>query len=93
MALLTLLLRQFVGRPIIDKTGLTGAYDYDFTISLQTLLGLYQELGINAPAPPNLPEGPSIMTSLQENLGLKLDAARGPGEVLVIDSAEQPTAD
>ena len=93
LALLTLLLRQFVGRPVVDKTGLTGAYDYDVTISLQTLLGLYQELGINAPAPPNLPEGPSIMTSLQENLGLKLDATRGPGEVLVIDSAEQPVAD
>jgi uncharacterized protein (TIGR03435 family) len=91
--LLALLLRQFVGRPVIDKTGLTGAYDYDLTIDLQTLFGLYRELGINVPAPPNLPEGPSLMTTLQENLGLKLDAGRGAGEVLVIDSAELPVAD
>ena len=91
--LLALLLRQFVGRPVIDKTGLTGAYDYDLTIALQTLLGLYQELGINVQAPPNLPEGPSLMTTLQESLGLKLDSSRGPGEVHVIDSAKLPAAD
>jgi uncharacterized protein (TIGR03435 family) len=33
------------------------------------------------------------MTSLQENLGLKLDSSRGPGSVLVIDSAELPVSD
>ena len=40
-----------------------------------------------------LPEGPSLMTLLQEDLGLKLDSQRGPGDVLVIDSAELPTPD
>ena len=34
-----------------------------------------------------------MMTVLQEDLGLKLDSQRGPGEVLVIDSAELPTPD
>jgi hypothetical protein len=54
---------------------------------------LSAELGNNAPIPPNLPEGPSLMTQLQEDLGLKLDSRRGPGDVLVIDSAELPTPD
>jgi uncharacterized protein (TIGR03435 family) len=91
--LLALVLTQLTGRPVVNKTGLTGAYDYDVTIDLQTIVGIYQQLGLNVPVPPNLPEGPSLMTSLQENLGLKLDSSRGPGSVLVIDSAELPVSD
>jgi uncharacterized protein (TIGR03435 family) len=90
---LTLLLTQLVGRPVVDKTGLTGLYDFELTIDLQTIQRIYADLGVNMPLPPNLPEGPSLMTLLQEDLGLKLDSQRGPGEVLVIDSAEMPTPD
>jgi uncharacterized protein (TIGR03435 family) len=94
MELLTLLLTQLTGRPVADKTGLKGLYDYEVTIDLQTLMRIYADLGINIPGlPANLPEGPSLMTSLQEDLGLKLDSQRGPGDVLVIDSAELPTPD
>ena len=90
---LILLLTQLVGRPVIDKTGLTGLYDFELTIDMQTLARLYADLGVNMPLSPNLPEGPSLMTLLQEDLGLKLDSQRGPGDVLVIDSAEMPTPD
>jgi uncharacterized protein (TIGR03435 family) len=93
LATLTLLLTQLTGRPVVDKTGLTGLYDFDLTIDLQTLMRLYSELGVTLPVPPTLPEGPSLMTLLQEDLGLKLDSQRGPGEVLVIDSAALPTPD
>jgi uncharacterized protein (TIGR03435 family) len=93
LTLLTLLLKQFVGRPVVDKTGLSGLYDFELTIDLQTLLRLYADLGVNVPTPQNLPEGPSLMTVLQEDLGLKLDSQRAPGEVLVIDSAELPMPD
>ena len=93
LATLTLVLTQLTGRPVVDKTGLTGAYDFELVIDLQTLVRLTSELGVSLPVLPNLPEGPSLMTQLQEDLGLKLDSQRGPGEVLVIDSAERPTPD
>jgi uncharacterized protein (TIGR03435 family) len=93
MAILTTMLTQFTGRPVEDKTGLTGLYDWELTLDMQTLLQMYAQLGINVPVPQGLPEGPSLMTMLQENLGLKLDSRRGPGEVLVIDSVELPTPD
>ena len=40
-----------------------------------------------------LPEGPALMTTIQEDLGLKLDSQRGPHDVLVVESAELPTPD
>ena len=93
LELLVLLLTQLSGRPVVNMTGLTGAYDFELTISLQTLQAIYQDLGVTLPLPPNLPEGPALMTTVQEDLGLKLDSQRGPGEVLVVDSAELPSPD
>jgi uncharacterized protein (TIGR03435 family) len=94
MELLSGVLAQFpdVGRIVHDRTGLTGGFDIDlkFTPALAT-----------APNPDASPVanpttdlgGPSIFTALQEQLGLKLESTRGPIEVLVIDSVEQPTPD
>jgi uncharacterized protein (TIGR03435 family) len=93
IATLALLLTQLTGRPVEDKTGLQGLFDFEIVIDLQTLMNLYTELGINVGPLPPLPEGPSLTTQLQEDLGLKLDSRRGPGDVLVIDSAERPTPD
>jgi len=93
LELLVTLLTQLSGRPVVDKTGLTGPHDFELSISLQSLAALYQELGVTLPLPPGLPEGPALMTTVQEDLGLKLDAKRAPSEVLVVDSAELPTAD
>src|SRR5689334_21802105 len=93
LELLVTLLTQLSGRPVANKTGLTGPYDFELSVSLQTLAALYQELGVTLPLPPNLPEGPALMTTIQEDLGLKLDSQRGPHDVLVVESAELPTPD
>ena len=87
-------LSQFTGRYVRDKTGLTGRYDFDMKLDMQTLLGLVQKLGINVPTP-NLSQtdGSSVMTVLNEQLGLKLESTRGPVDVLVIDSVQAPTPD
>lgn len=64
-----------VGRVVVDKTGLTGEYDFELTW-----------------APDNQPDaGPSIFTALQEELGLKLQTARAPIDVVVIDHLERPS--
>lgn len=94
MSTLALVLTQLMGRPVIDRTDLSGSYDFELTIDLQTLLRLQAEMGLPVPPlPAGLPEAPSLTTLLQEDLGLKLDSQRGPGQVLVIDSADRPAPD
>ena len=74
-------------RMVVDKTGLTGAWDFDLRFVL------------DGPAPniPGLPppptDAPSLFTALQEQLGLRLEAQRAPVEVLAITSIERPTED
>jgi|SRR5262245_17215138 len=71
---------SFVGRKVIDRTGLSGAFDVN-------LEWMPEEPGAGAPPPDSLP---SIFTALQEQLGLKLEASTGPVDVLVILRAERP---
>jgi uncharacterized protein (TIGR03435 family) len=91
------LLTPMTGRYIRDKTGLTGRFDFDMKLDLQTLLTMAQGMGMNIPAGAgaNIPQsdGSSLMTALNEQLGLKLDSVRAPVDVLVIDSVEAPTPD
>lgn len=76
---LKFLLAQETGRPVVDKTGLTGKYD--FTMQ-------YTPAG---QAATDESGRPSIFTALEEQLGLKLVPTKQPVEVLVVDSIEQPT--
>jgi uncharacterized protein (TIGR03435 family) len=77
-----------LGRPVIDKTGLTAYYDFK--------LEWAQDEGV--PGPDGKREiggdriGPSLFTAIQEQLGLRLEPQKGPVEVLVIDHAEKPDA-
>jgi len=68
------------GRFVVDKTGLTGPFELELKFT--------QDQGVGG-APPT--EFPSLFAALPEQLGLRLEAQKGPVEVLVIDSAERPT--
>jgi uncharacterized protein (TIGR03435 family) len=89
------MLIQRLGRPVIDKTGIKGMFDFHLEFAPdETTGGTLPGGGDRAGAPadtPADPSGPSIFTAVQEQLGLKLDSARGPGEVLVIDRVERPS--
>jgi uncharacterized protein (TIGR03435 family) len=80
-----------VQRPVVDRTGLTGAFEgtLDWT---PTLVSARNQSPFDLTATPP-PDGASIFTAIQEQLGLKLVASRGPVEVFVIDALERPTPD
>ena len=67
-------------RPVLDKTGLTGAYD----VKLEAT----PEFRINGGSAPG---DISVFTAVQEQLGLKLEPTKGPVEILVIDHVEKPS--
>jgi hypothetical protein len=100
MANLIQALSQIMRRTIVDQTGLTGKYDFELKwtpdqSSSRGFLGEATPLGpppgVEAPPPPD-PNGPTVFTALQEQLGLKLDSGKGPVEVIVIDHAEKASA-
>jgi uncharacterized protein (TIGR03435 family) len=97
MTALTQLLTQTTGRMVNDRTGLTGLYDWELRFDPQVFMAMLPQLGINIPGAganaAQFSDSPSLLTALQEQLGLKLDSQRGPVEVLVIDSAELPEPD
>ena len=85
-----------LGRPVIDKTGLSGEFDFvlEWTPEIgedggPTTAGLPP--GASNP-PASTPNGPSIFTAIAAQLGLRLTSARGPVEVMVIDDVRMPTA-
>ncbi|MEP7304982.1 MAG: TIGR03435 family protein [Acidobacteriota bacterium] len=85
----------WVNRIVVDKTGLTGPYEIDLKWTPDQIPGGGPGPGGDPPPgiPPIDPNGPSIFTAVQEQLGLKLDSTRAPVEVLVIDHVEPPTPD
>ena len=92
MAQLTDLLSNSTGRVVLDKTGLTGKYDInlDYTPE-QSQLQLLPGGDPDMPFPRPDPNGPSLFTALQEQLGLKLESQKGPVEIMVIDHVERPS--
>jgi bla regulator protein BlaR1 len=84
-----------LGRTVIDRTGLKGNFDFKLTWTPDpgqsaTPLGGGPPPGADAPPPPD-PNGPSVFTALQEQLGLRLESQKGPVEMLVIDRVEKPS--
>ena len=96
MARLTDILGMALGRPVVDKTGLTGAYDVTLDFSPEGMgpgpkgPGPGAGGGNPAEAPRDSNDsGPTIFTALQEQLGLKLESRKGPVDLLVVDSVEK----
>ena len=86
--LLVRFLSQRLDRPVIDRTGLSGRYD--FVLQWTPSVGEANVDPGGNPLPPGDTLGPSIFSAIQEQLGLRLESTKGPMEVLVIDSAEMP---
>jgi len=88
---LTQVLSQLTQRIVIDRTGLTGNFDIDLSFTPERMPQGPMPPGVTLP--PIDPNGPSLFTAVQEQLGLKLESDRAPVEVLVIDHVERPTPD
>jgi len=80
-----------LNRPVIDKTGLTGFYDFSFPFAPEEVQSAsVPSGGVPAPAAPesNLP---TLTVAIEEHLGLKLESGKGPAQIIVIDRVEKPT--
>jgi len=87
MTNLAVVLSRQLNRPVIDNTHLTGRYDFELVWLPD--VGCGSGSAETTEASGEAPDRPSIFTALQE-LGLKLDATKGPAEVVVVDHAEKP---
>lgn len=85
MSLLAKSLSGQLDRMVLDKTGLSGSYDFTLEYAPERIGQGGRE------APSSSTNGPSIFTAVQEQLGLKLESQRGPIEFLIIDHAEKPS--
>jgi uncharacterized protein (TIGR03435 family) len=84
-----------IGRPVIDQTGLTGDYDIQLQWAPEFRPGMFMgPINANPGAgagPPAESSGPSFMTALQEQLGLKLEPTKGSVEYVVVDHVDRPS--
>jgi len=78
-------LSRLLGRPVIDNTALEGNYDFKLEWTPDS----------GPPAPDGQPlatsAGPSLFSAIQQQLGLRLEATKGPVDILVIDRVEKPS--
>jgi len=95
MATLAVTLSGLADRPVFDKTGLTGIYDFTlYFVRDQNLSATVP--GDDAPGSsvvaPFDPAGPSLQSAVEDQLGLKLVPSRGPLKIVVIDHIDKPSA-
>jgi uncharacterized protein (TIGR03435 family) len=84
LELMAAVLSQKIGRKVIDKTGLTSLYDFRLTYTSDPAAASPVSTDDSA-------SGPTIFTALEEQLGLRLESAKGPVPVLVVDSISRPS--
>jgi len=83
----SVLQRAVLDRPVVDRTGLTAKYDFDLDWAADETQfgGEVPVAGADAPNPP-------FFVAIEQQLGLHIEAKRGPVQALIIDTARQPTA-
>ena len=77
-----------MGRPVINKTGITGVFDLRLEFARDE--AIVAGAGDRGPASDDS-TAPSILTAVQQQLGLKLESTKGPGETLIVESIERPS--
>lgn len=83
----SVLQRAALDAPVLDRTGLTARYDFDLEFTPdESLFG-----GVLGKGPEDAAK-PGLFAAVQQQLGLRLEATRGPVEALVIDRAQRPSA-
>jgi uncharacterized protein (TIGR03435 family) len=83
----SMLQRALLDRPVVDKTGLMGRYDFDLEWAPDET-----QFGGEVPVAPSDAQAPPFFTAIEQQLGLRLEATHGPAEALVVDHVERPGA-
>ena len=83
-----MLQRATLDKPTVNRTGLTGKYDFDLTWAQDQ-----SQYGGEVPAAPDDSQSPPLFTAMQEQLGLKLEATRGMVSAMVVDEVVKPQVD
>lgn len=97
MSFVTSSLATHLGQPVVDRTGLTGDYDFTLKFSPESIAAAHDH-GPNGTKPATMPvssmsaHNAALVSAVEEQLGLKLDLQTVPLPVLVIDRAEKPAA-
>jgi uncharacterized protein (TIGR03435 family) len=82
-----MLQRATLDRPTVNRTGLTGKYDFDLVWAPDE-----SQYGGEVPKAPDDAPSPTLFTAVQEQLGLKLEPTRGTVAAMVVDGAAKPSA-
>jgi bla regulator protein blaR1 len=80
-----------LGKPVVDQTGLSGDYDVAVEFSMEATRAAARAASSANPDPQPEATGMTFMDAVQEQLGLKLESAKGSVQVLVVDHIERPT--
>jgi uncharacterized protein (TIGR03435 family) len=100
LTVLVQMLTTQLGRTVVDKTGLTGKYDFTWQFvpdPSQVRAAAEAQLpgggagNASSQTLPSDPQGSSVFTAVQEQLGLKLDSGKGPVEIVIIEHIEKPS--
>ncbi|MGA3017823.1 MAG: TIGR03435 family protein [Bryobacteraceae bacterium] len=84
-------LSYHLGRPVVDATGLKGKYEIDmtWTIDLAWIMENAGRRDLIGGLPDDGRSGPTLIRAVQDELGLKLNSKKGPGDIVVIDHVEK----